>query len=41
MSDEGKSLDEICRAVESNFAGWSLPHQQAFRNVMKAALDHR
>lgn len=40
MSDEGKSMDEICRALDADYAGWSPPHQQAFRNVMQAALDH-
>lgn len=40
MSDEGKPMDEICRVLEADYAGWSPPHQQAFRNVMQAALDH-
>ena len=40
MADKGKSIDEICRAMDSDYAGWSPPHQQAFRNVMQAALDH-
>lgn len=41
MSDEGKSMDEICRTMEHDYADWTPAHQQAFRNVMQAALDHR
>jgi hypothetical protein len=40
MADKGKSIDDICRAMDSDYASWSPPHQQAFRNVMQAALDH-
>lgn len=39
MAKEGKSVDEICRAMEGDYANWAPPHQQAFRNVMQAVID--
>jgi hypothetical protein len=38
MSQQGVSLDAICRAVDHDYAKWAPAQQQAFRQVMQAML---
>lgn len=40
MLADGKSLDEVCRAIEPEYGGWVAGHQQAFQAVVRAALEH-
>ena len=40
MSHDGKSLDEICRAMNYEYENWSPAHQEAFQRVMQSALEH-
>lgn len=39
MASEGRLMDEICSMVDGNYANWSPPHQEAFRNLIQAAID--
>lgn len=39
MVSQGKSIDDVCLAVNKDYAGWSPPHQQAFRAVIEAAVN--
>jgi hypothetical protein len=38
MSQQGMSLDEICRTIDVKYGAWDPSHQQAFRNVIQAVL---
>lgn len=40
MAGEGRSMDEVCRTIEPGYDGWSVPHQQAFQAVVRAAVEH-
>jgi hypothetical protein len=37
---EGRSIDEICRTIDPDYACWSAPQQQAYQSVIRAAIDH-
>lgn len=39
MLAEGKTIDEICGSIDSNYKNWLPPHQQAFRGIIQTALD--
>ena len=40
MLADGKSLDEVCRAIEPDYGSWVAGHQQAYQSVVRAALEH-
>ncbi|HEU5285434.1 MAG TPA: hypothetical protein VFU20_02855 [Sphingomicrobium sp.] len=41
MLDEGMQIDEICRDLDGEYAGWSEPRQRAYQGLIRTALDHR
>lgn len=40
MAQVGSPLDDICKAVEPGYSTWDILHQEAYRRVLQAALDH-
>lgn len=40
MLAEGKSLDEVCRAIAPEYGSWVAGHQQAYQSIVRAALEH-
>lgn len=40
MLADGKSMEEVCRAIEPDYDTWSAGHQQAYQSIVRAALEH-
>lgn len=40
MLADGRSMEEVCRAIDPDYDTWSAGHQQAYQSVVGAALKH-
>lgn len=40
MLAEGRSLEEVCRSIDSGYDSWSAPRRQAWQAVLRAAVEH-
>lgn len=40
MAADGRPMDEICRSIAPDYDQWGAAHQQAYRSVVRAAIEH-